>query len=180
MMYDIRHRRPSCDFWIAQHSRYCRRNGDWELAGVISLCPLHHGLILDKLTDQAIERGELNTGYSGKSVVYYLRRSDGAIKIGTTISLVQRKKQHEKEHGPLEVLATEPGDISVEKERLRKFSANKLLDGTLEWFRWSRDLATWIEVLRKQPTSSHHQFDGSNQHELTRALTRRALEGLEP
>ncbi len=65
------------------------------------------------------------------SVVYFLRRSDGAVKIGTTTNLVSRVKALETACGPLAVLHVEPGGYELERAYHRRFDAERVHG---EWF----------------------------------------------
>ncbi len=85
------------------------------------------------------------------SLVYYLRRSDGAVKIGMSKRLEQRTDALGKIFGPLTLLATEPGARMVETRRHRQFDAYRITDappwhGT-EWFRAGRRLMAHVKTL---------------------------------
>ncbi len=85
-------------------------------------------------------------------VVYYLRRSDGAIKIGHSGQLQTRLRRLEEVYGPLEVLATEPGAWAEERRRQREFERfnlprDKRLEGGSEWYRPERALLRHIKSL---------------------------------
>lgn len=81
-------------------------------------------------------------------VIYYVRRADGLIKIGTTRELVNRMSSLQKEHGDLEVLLTHRGSYAREKELHGQFAGLRV---TGEWFRPERELLNWILVQRKAP-----------------------------
>lgn len=66
------------------------------------------------------------------SVVYYLQREDGDIKIGYSANWYSRARALACEHGRLVLLATEPGGFTLEQHRHGNFSA---LHVTGEWFR---------------------------------------------
>jgi hypothetical protein len=79
----------------------------------------------------------LKPGLSRKlSVIYYLQRGDGAVKIGWTRDLRQRVYQLEREHGPLVLLAWEPGD-RVFEQALHVEHRDSRIDRRYEWFRLS-------------------------------------------
>lgn len=74
--------------------------------------------------------------------VYYLQFGD-RIKIGTTTNLTQRLRDipHDK------LLATEPGNETMERRRHRQFAALRI---TGEWFRAERELLAHIAGLAPQ------------------------------
>lgn len=82
-------------------------------------------------------------------VVYYLQRTDGAVKIGWTRTLEPRVRTLERAHGPLTLLAWEPGDRPVEQQRHREFHADRI-DRRYEWFRLSPDLAWWVTQINAE------------------------------
>jgi hypothetical protein len=82
-------------------------------------------------------------------VVYYLRRSDGLIKIGTTARFGARLSSLQGQHGPLQILLTHRGDRISEHGMHLKFADLRV--GPSEWFRPGKDLLDWIvEVRRRQ------------------------------
>lgn len=78
------------------------------------------------------------------SCVYYVRRSDGLVKIGFSTRLAARVKGLATEFGPLELLATEPGGLKQEQLRHRQFKRNRV-EG--EWFRPNGPLLKHISAL---------------------------------
>lgn len=64
-------------------------------------------------------------------LVYFARRADGAIKIGTTRHLPTRLKSLRRRFGEVDVIATYPGDSRSEASLHRELAAHRL-DG--EWF----------------------------------------------
>jgi hypothetical protein len=89
----------------------------------------------------------LKPGISRKlDVIYYLRRSDGAVKIGWSRDLRQRVGQLERAHGPLTLLAWEPGDRPAEQRRHVEFRADRI-DRRYEWFRSSPALMDHVEQI---------------------------------
>lgn len=80
-------------------------------------------------------------------VIYYLRRADGAIKIGMTRDLTQRKHDLEGRYGPLELLIWEPGGREVERALHRQFRQLRL---ELEWFHPGRELLDNIALVRTE------------------------------
>lgn len=81
------------------------------------------------------------------SVVYYLRRWDGAVKIGFTAHLTSRIKTLAGEHGDLDLLAREPGGWHLEQSRHAEF-ADLRISPTLEWFRPGEPLMAHIDGLQ--------------------------------
>jgi hypothetical protein len=88
------------------------------------------------------------------SVVYFMRR-DGLIKIGVTTDVVKRAKAISKGSsmatgmtiGPVEVLATTPGDGAFESRLHRQFAASRV-DG--EWFRPTPRLLRLIDRYQRR------------------------------
>jgi hypothetical protein len=81
---------------------------------------------------------------SPTAVVYYVRREDGSIKIGTSDHLASRLRRLRSDHGAITLLASEPGGYPSEDRRHKQFS-DDALGG--EWFRASTALLTHIESL---------------------------------
>lgn len=88
------------------------------------------------------------------SVVYFMRR-EGLIKIGVTTDVVKRAKAISKGSsmatgmtiGPVEVLATTPGDGAFESRLHRQFAASRV-DG--EWFRPTPRLLRLIDRYQRR------------------------------
>jgi hypothetical protein len=76
-----------------------------------------------------------------KHVVYFIRRQDGLIKIGTTTNLQLRLSALETAHGKLDVLKVVNGGTQKVRAIHRKF---KRLNEFGEWFRPSDELSAWI------------------------------------
>ena len=87
---------------------------------------------------------------TGWEMVYYLRRADGCIKIGHTVSLPRRLSQLRGEFGELQVLATHAGDRACENGMHGRFAESRA-DG--EWFRPSPELWEWILTVRRHQPS---------------------------
>jgi hypothetical protein len=83
----------------------------------------------------------------GSQIVYYLRRADGAVKIGTSINLANRLIALQREHGQLEILLTHCGDHPRETEMHKRF-ADLCIGG--EWFRLEETLLEWIVHVRRK------------------------------
>lgn len=82
----------------------------------------------------------------GSSVVYYLERADGMIKIGTTGNYSQRRGSLTRQHGPLALLAWESGAYEQERARHQQFLWER--PGKSEWFEPSAVLIGHLEALR--------------------------------
>lgn len=78
-------------------------------------------------------------------VVYYISRSDGAIKIGTTKRIVERVRALRAIYEDLTLLAVEPGSFTVERER-HEFFSDERIDGS-EWFLPSERLHAFVTLL---------------------------------
>jgi hypothetical protein len=89
------------------------------------------------------------------SVVYYLRRADGAVKIGWSVLLPQRQDQLRRRYGPLTLLAWEPGGRAHEQRRHAEFAASRL-EG--EWFRRTRDLSAHIRLVIAELEEAQRDF----------------------
>lgn len=85
--------------------------------------------------------------------VYYVLRTDGAVKIGHTRGkLKTRLRAMARDYGALVVLATEAGPWALEQERHRQFGNLRMPDqggaGGTEFFHCAPPLARHIENLR--------------------------------
>jgi hypothetical protein len=78
------------------------------------------------------------------AVVYYMRLGD-MVKIGWTTDLATRRQ----DVNPQEVLATEPGDMKLERQRHQQF-ADLRVHG--EWFRLEPPLTEWISEVKARST----------------------------
>lgn len=76
--------------------------------------------------------------------VYYLRRRDGSIKIGTTRRPHERYREVARDQGPVRVLATHVGDVDAEHRMHARFADHRL-DG--EWFAPHPELLAWIDEI---------------------------------
>ena len=94
----------------------------------------------------------------GSSVVYYVRRGDGAIKIGTTTQLANRMAALRWQHGPLEILLTHCGDGERERQMHARF-ARLRLEG--EWFRAELELLMWIANVRRKQINVRTRMEGT-------------------
>lgn len=95
--------------------------------------------------------------YSGRqkhaSVVYYLRRESGDIKVGFSERLHARRGELEEEHGPLDLLGTEPGGWYREHELHQQFAAHRVRPDR-EWFRPGPALLQHIAGLSQAEVSA--------------------------
>ena len=80
------------------------------------------------------------------SVVYYVELPGDRIKIGTTINLPQRLDALRV--GREAILATEPGGLTLERQRHRQFDAYRI--GKREDFRDVPMLREWITEIKRQ------------------------------
>lgn len=71
----------------------------------------------------------------GEDIVYFVRRSDGCVKIGHSAQHLERINRLVKEHGDLVLHGTEPGGLERE-QWLHEHFADERVRG--EWFRGSR------------------------------------------
>jgi len=83
----------------------------------------------------------------GMDIVYYLRRSDGAIKIGTTNRPLIRLAEHKRRGDVTEVLAIEFGGRDLERQRHLEFAHLRI--GQHEHFTAAPDLMEHISTLRE-------------------------------
>jgi hypothetical protein len=76
-------------------------------------------------------------------MIYFLRRADGAIKIGTTEKYFNRRSGLVKQHGDLELLGVMEGSRKEEQEIHNQFASARLSE-KLEWFEPRQDLLDYI------------------------------------
>ncbi|MFD0902346.1 GIY-YIG nuclease family protein [Actinomadura sediminis] len=89
--------------------------------------------IIDRVRKKRDERAQ-------SPLVYYMRLGD-LVKIGWTTNLKSRREAI----NPQEVMATEPGNDKVERQRHKQF-ADLRVHG--EWFRLESPLTEWIDQLK--------------------------------
>lgn len=82
-----------------------------------------------------------------KSVVYYLKRQDGFIKIGFSSQFKKRLATLKSKHGSLEVLATHRGSIEAESAIHNLFSSARL--GTSDWFTPTEKIFSHIKQINE-------------------------------
>lgn len=102
---------------------------------------------------EPVTRVRLSSSQGPSSFVYYLQSESGNIKIGFSAHLQKRIGKLQEEHGPLALLATEPGGWHREKELHRKFAAHRIRPDR-EWFRPGGDLLEHISVLAGRKVSA--------------------------
>lgn len=78
-------------------------------------------------------------------MIYFLRRADGAIKIGTTEKYYTRRSGLIKRHGDLELLGVMDGNREIEQEIHKRFAHVRLIGKRkTEWFEASQELLDFI------------------------------------
>lgn len=78
-------------------------------------------------------------------MIYFLRRADGAIKIGTTEKYYARRSALASEFGDLQLLGTMGGGREVERELHELFSQERIRSKRkTEWFLPSQELLDYI------------------------------------
>jgi hypothetical protein len=102
---------------------------------------------IDAETDAAREAEMRTWAAEGSQIVYYLRRGDGAVKIGTSANPGSRFDALVREHGDLHLLLTHCGDYGREREMHHRF-ADLCIRG--EWFRPEPPLLEWIIHVRRK------------------------------
>lgn len=84
---------------------------------------------------------------AARGVVYYLRRkSDGMIKIGTSVKFRGRLTTHRREQGDFQLLLIHAGSFGEETGAHGKFRLYQV--GRTEWFYPARPLLDWIRRAR--------------------------------
>ena len=75
-------------------------------------------------------------------MIYFIRRSDGAIKIGYSSNVVSRKSSLQAQHGTLELLGVAQGSQTEELTLHKRFAQSRI--GRAEWFHPSPDILSYI------------------------------------
>ncbi len=106
-------------------------------------------ILLDNSGISRTEAKILNTGEVILRKVYFIRRDDGAIKIGSTLDINRRIKEISSQAGDIELLLTIDGTIALETKLHKYFSKNNIHN---EWFigeEVERFIAEWKEKQSK-------------------------------
>jgi hypothetical protein len=103
---------------------------------------------LDYIRQEAEHRLEVEQRRRELGIVYYLRRDDGLIKIGTTWRPASRMGTLRREHGDLRLLLTHSGTHHEEHALHRRFGELRV---TGEWFLTRKRLTDWIRKCRLDP-----------------------------
>jgi len=120
------------------HIHHMRRWGVKITAEVAAACIKHHIEMQERLDRVMAARPNQNHD----PVVYYMLLGN-RVKIGTTTNMAKRKQSI----GAEAVLAFEPGDAALERERHDQFAD---LRTHAEWFRYESPLVEWIEQVRER------------------------------
>ncbi len=134
------------DMWVCQH--HCNRAETWVIGTTraqLEKIETERQRLSQLATrlDRAVERrmrdrlDDQARQLRAQCVVYFVRRGDGLVKIGTSRVLQHRLTSLAAEHGPLELLGQCPGSYETEREWHERFAACRI-EG--EWFRPSPDL----------------------------------------
>jgi hypothetical protein len=99
---------------------------------------------VDEANRAAAEKARLDA--EARSIVYFLRREDGMIKIGVTGGYRHRLSSLQREHGPLRLLLAYAGTRREEREAHRQFARERIRRS--EWFRPELRLLLEIQRLR--------------------------------
>lgn len=91
------------------------------------------------------------------SIVYYVRRKDGMIKIGTSRVAARRLEEIAREHGSLILMAFHTGARAEESATHRRFKA---LRAEGEWFRPALPLLEHIAEVRRTMGNLEGENDG--------------------
>ena len=158
-----------------------------ERVGDSDLCPHHFGRALDWFYKRRIElpaerqceheeslrqaAEARRLAAEARSIVYYLRRADGLIKIGTSTSHQTRFADLRREHGELSLLLAYAGGYEQETEAHRRFAAAR---ATGEWFRPTLRLLLEIQRLRRAADRRPNRLPGQVPPAEIRALVRAA------
>ena len=94
---------------------------------------------------EAWRKEALKKARSADSIIYYVRRADGLIKIGTSTVFRNRLSQLRVLHGELDVLVTHRGDRGDERELHSQF---QIWRAQGEWFHPGRPLVAHIRLAR--------------------------------
>lgn len=127
------------------------------------------GAELDRARREMEHRATLEQLRRERAIIYYLRRSDGLIKIGTSHNPSSRFSTLTKEHGPLQLLLTHSGGYERERELHEKFA--ELAAGG-EWFVARKRLTDWIRKCRLDPAIAAGQLPRTVSMDVIREVCR--------
>ncbi len=142
---------------MLRHDAVCGAPAVRRFNGRVSLCDRHHGEVLEQVrleAELAAERAaaerlpEVVTSVVARERsrrVYYVRRPDGPIKIGTTYSMGNRLRGL-RNVAPVEVLAVHTGGHVAERALHRRFASSRL-DG--EWLAPTAELLAHIDHINR-------------------------------
>jgi hypothetical protein len=106
--------------------------------------PEQNRLMIEEANRAAAEKARLAA--EARSIIYFLRREDGMIKIGVTGNYRHRLSSLQREHGPLRLLLAYAGTRKEEHEAHWRFYRARV--GRTEWFRPELKLLLEIQRLR--------------------------------
>ena len=106
--------------------------------------PEQNRLMIEEANRAAAEKARLAA--EARSIIYYLRREDGMIKIGVTGNYRSRLASLQREHGPLRLLLAHAGTRREELQAHRRFYRERIRRS--EWFRPELRLLLEIQRLR--------------------------------
>lgn len=131
---------PICTKHAARVWRRVQDNFDAKKRDIVD-----RACLPERQQDRIREAEARKDAYAKQSVVYYVRIGDH-IKIGTTTNVSARLSQLRCDRDNL--LATEPGDRTLEQQRHREFAAERI--GRRENFNPSPRLIKHIDQVREQ------------------------------
>lgn len=91
-----------------------------------------------------------------RQYVYFLEDEKGRCKIGMSANPWARRKDLERDHGPLTLLTKLPGGLDVEAEHHQRFASLHL---TGEWFSYSGELRSYVAELRERYGSNYEEAE---------------------
>lgn len=106
--------------------------------------PEQNRLMIEEANRAAAEKARLAA--EARSIVYFLRREDGMIKIGFTGGYKSRLSSLQSEHGKLQLLLAYAGTRREEREAHARFARERIRRS--EWFRPELRLLLEIQRLR--------------------------------
>jgi hypothetical protein len=124
---------------------------------------------LENIQREAEHRAVVEQRKREISIIYYLRRSGGDIKIGTTCRPVHRISALTREHGALQLLLTHSGGRQRERQLHDRF--DDLAVGG-EWFTARKRLTDWIKKCRLDPALAAGQLPRTAGMDVIREVAR--------